>query len=129
MIGGNDIVIPAVGDPASLGACARIVQRHWPHARFEDAETGDKYASCDKIPFGCVRQLLAYPDARAEAAWDADSPDSPPNSMLYLILSPKAITVVLDDPSATDMRSILDSIKTMLWHQYHIMNTDARKAA
>lgn len=126
MIGGNDIVIPAVGDPAALEACARIVQRHWPQARFEDAETGDKYNRYGEIPFGCVRQLLAYPDADAEAAWDADRPDSPPNSMIYLILSPDFVTAVLDDPSEAAMRSILESIRLELWQD--IVNNYARAA-
>ncbi len=114
MIGGNDIVIPAVGDSAALEACLRIVQRHWPHARFEDALTGDKYSRCGEIPLGRVREVLAYPDADAEAAWDADSPDSPPNSMLYLIVSPNFITAVLDDPTAADMHSILEFILKIL---------------
>ena len=43
-----------------------------------------------------------------------DSPDSPPNSMLYLIVSPNSITAVLDDPTTADMRSILDSIRKVL---------------
>jgi hypothetical protein len=114
MIGGTDIVIPAVGDPADLDACARIVQRRWPHARFEDAITGEKYARYDDIPLGRVSELFAYPDGNAEAAWDADSPDSPPNSMLYLILSSDSITVVLDDPDTADMRAMLGAFRTML---------------
>src|SRR5207253_6173204 len=98
MIGGKDIVIPAVGSPASLDACARVVQRQWPAARFEDAETGEKYSSYGDIPLGRRRHLLAYPDAGAEASWDADSSDSPVNSMLYLILGENSVTAVLDDP-------------------------------
>ena len=43
MIGGNDIVFPAVGDSATLEACAQIVERFWPKVRFEDAVTGEKY--------------------------------------------------------------------------------------
>ena len=100
MIGGHDVVIPAVGSPASLDACARVVQRQWPMARFENAETGDKYSSYGEIPIGQVRHLLAYPDAQAEAYWDADSPDSPINSMLSLILGEQSVTAVLDDPTA-----------------------------
>ncbi len=126
MIGGNDIVIPAVGDPAALEACVRIVQRHWPHARFEDAITGDKYIRFGEIPLGRVRELLVYPNADAEAAWDADSPDSPTNSMLYLILSPNFITVVLDDPTTADMHSILTSIRRMMW--MYICDTYAEAA-
>lgn len=32
-----------------------------------------------------MREVFAYSDDRAEAAWVADRPDSPPNSMLYLL--------------------------------------------
>jgi hypothetical protein len=114
MIGGTDIVIPAVGDAASLEACLRMVQRRWPHARFEDAVTGVKYGSYLKIPLGHVREVFAYHDAHAEAAWDADSADSPPNSMLFLILSQNNITAVVDDPNTGEMRSLLESIRRLL---------------
>jgi hypothetical protein len=115
MIGGNDIVIPALGDAAALHACARIVLHHWPHARFEDAVSGDKYDGIADIPLGRVKELLAYPDAEAEAAWDADKPDSPENSMLYLILSDHCVTAVLDNPDAPVMHSILEAIRKILW--------------
>jgi hypothetical protein len=115
VIGGNDIVFPAFGDSAALEGCARIVGRHWQDIRFEDAVTGDKYPRLGDIPFGLVRELLAYPDADAEAAWDSDSPDSPENSMLYLIVRPQDITVVLDNENTPEMRSILASIRDFLW--------------
>ncbi len=114
MIGGNDIVFPAVGDSAALEACARVVGRYWPDVRFEDAITGDKYRQFGDVPFGRVRELLIYPSAEAEAAWDADSPDSPENSMLYLIVRPEDMTIVVDNPDTVEMRSILDAIRDVL---------------
>jgi hypothetical protein len=114
MIGGVDVVIPAVGEADALQACVRIVQHRWPNARFEDVETGEKYAGCGEIPLEHVRELLAYSDAQAEAAWDADREDSPPNSMLYLIRSPDFITVVLDDPNTVDMKALLEEFRTTL---------------
>ncbi len=126
MIGGNDIVFPAVGDCASLEACVRIIERFWPSVRFEDAVTGEKYQRHEDIPFASVRELLAYHDADAEAAWDADSPDSAENSMLYLIVRPDDITVVLDDPERGEMRSILNAIHDLLWTD--ILFTYARAA-
>jgi len=126
VIGGNDVVFPAVGDSAVLEACARIVGRHWPDIRFEDAITGDKYQRLGDIPLGRVRELLAYPNADAEAAWDADRPDSPENSMLYLIVRPEDVTVVLDNPDTAEMRSILYAIHDLLWTD--ILNTYARAA-
>ena len=126
MIGGTDIVIPAVGDSAALDAFARIVQHLWPHAKFEDAETGEKYAWFGDIPFGRVRELFAYPNDTAETAWDADSPDSPPNSMLYLILSPDFVTVIVDDPNTADMRAVLEAFRTFLFTDF--LKTYARAA-
>jgi hypothetical protein len=127
MIGGKDIVIPAVGSPASLDACVRVVWRQWPHARFEDAETGEKYSQYGDIPIGRIRHLLAYRSAEAEAFWDAYSPDSPVNSMLYLILSENCVTAVLDDPDVGEMPAILEGIRTMM--EMEILNTEALRYA
>ena len=126
MIGGIDIVIPAVGDSAALEGCARVVGRYWPDVRFEDAVTGDKYRRLGDLPFGKVSELLAYPDAEAEAAWDSDSPDSPENSMLYLIVRPEEITIVIDNPDTARMRAILGGIRDWLWTD--ILSTYARAA-
>jgi hypothetical protein len=129
MIGGVDVVIPAIGDAAALEACARIIQRCWPHVRFEDAETGEKYTRYGDMPLGRVRELFAYADAQAETAWDADRPDSPANSMLYLIRSPGFVTAVLDDPNTAEMRAMLESIRTILSPlKWMNLDTEARAA-
>jgi hypothetical protein len=114
MIGGKDIVIPAMGSPMSLHACIRVVQRQWPNARFEDAETGAKYSSQSAIPIAQVHQLLAYPNAEAEKLWDDDSPDSPANSMMQLVLGEQSVTVVVDDPNLGEMPAILEGIRAGL---------------
>jgi len=123
VIGGTDIVIPATGSPEALDACARIVGRYWPSARYEDAFTGEKYSHYSDVPIGNIRELLIYPDASAEAAWDADSPESPPNSMIYLLLSAASVTAVVDDPRAAGMTPILESIRNILGMD--ILNTEA----
>jgi hypothetical protein len=120
MIGGHDVVFPAVGDSATLEACARIVERFWPDVRFEDAITGDKYRRLGDIPFGMVCELLVYPNAEAEAAWDADLPGSPENSMLSLIIRPEDITVVLDNPQTAEMQSLLSMIHDWLRTDMHL---------
>jgi len=126
MIGGNDFVFGAVGDSASLEACARIIRRAWPGVRFEDLGTGEKYARLGDVPFGSVRELVAYPNKEAEAYWDADSPDSPENSMLYIIAREKDITVVLDNPHTAEMKLILEGIQGALWA--YVESTFARAA-
>lgn len=126
MIGGNDIVFGAVGDSASLEACARIIRRFWPHVRFEDAVTGEKYAQMTDVPFGGVTELLAYPSEEAEVSWDADCTDSPENSMLYIIARKNDITVVLDNPKTAEMELILEGIRGALWA--YVESTFARAA-
>ena len=126
MIGGNDIVFRAVGDSASLEACARIVRRFWPNVRFEDAATGEKYARMTDVPFGSVTELLAYPSEEAEASWDAGRSDSPENSMLSIITRENDITVVLDNPNTEEMRLILEGIGGTLWA--YVESTFARAA-
>ncbi|HEY5314648.1 MAG TPA: hypothetical protein VIK18_19095, partial [Pirellulales bacterium] len=83
----------------------------------------EKYRSYSEIPIGRVQELLFYPNAEAEAAWDADSSDSPPNSMLYLILSAGSVTAVLDDPTAAEMRPVIESLRSVL--RMDILNTYA----
>lgn len=114
MIGGKDIVIPAAATPASLDACVRIVQRQWPNARFEDAETGEKYSTYQELPVGRIRELLVYNSAEAESAWDDDRDDAPLNSMLYFILGEQSVTVVVDDPDSGDMPLILEGIRSLM---------------
>lgn len=102
------------------GSCSGSGLAH----RFEDAETGDKYARYDGIPFGRVHELFAYQDPQAENAWDADRPDSPPNSMVYLILSSEFVTAVVDDPDAIEMRQMLESIREMMCERILVPDID-----
>jgi hypothetical protein len=127
MIGGTDIVFPAVGDPASLEECVRIVARFWPEIRFEDAITGHKYCCLADIPFGHASELLVYRDAAAQASWDADSCSSPENSMLNLIVRPEELTVVVDNPDTAEMQSILGAVRDFL-RTYHLMPEYAEAA-
>jgi hypothetical protein len=114
MIGGTDIVIPATGDSEALDVCARIVQQYWPHARFEDAITGETYSRCSDLPTGRVREVFVYRDLSAEAAWDSEDPKASLNTMIYLILSDKYVTAVVDDPNGPEIQPILQSIQKAL---------------
>lgn len=119
MIGGTDRVFDAVGDSASLEACIRIIRKKWPQARFENAETGEKYSTINDIPCGSVRELLVYSDATAEESWDHDRPDSPRNSLISIFVRPTEVTIVVDDPESPEMTFILDGIQHVLEYYTH----------
>ena len=126
MIGGIDIIIPAIGNPAALDDCVRVIRRYWPRARYEDAISGEKLRDYNAVPSVSIKQLLIYRDERAEEAWDSENPEAPPNTMIYLILSTDFVTVVLDDPNAEEMRLILESVRSYLGMD--ILNTVAEAA-
>src|SRR5260370_39697202 len=124
MIGPTDIMVPPTADAVvTLDVSARIIQRHWNHARFEDPATGKKYRTYDEIPFSHLEELLAYRNAQAEALWDSDSPESPVNTMLHLIFFPKCIKSRTDDQNAPNIQSIRESIRASL--RMDILNTYA----
>ena len=119
MIGGTDRVFDAVGDSASLEACVRIIRKKWPQARFENAETGEKYSTLNEIPCGSVRELLVNSDATAEESWDHDRPDSPQNSLISILVRTNEVTIIVDDTESPDMRFILDGIEHLLEYSTH----------
>jgi hypothetical protein len=123
MIGGTDMVIAVMDDASALDVCARIIDCCWSAARFEDAVTGTKYETYSQIPMGHVRELLVYRSREVESDWDAGDVDVPPNTMLYLIRSLNAITLVLDDATVDEARSIVDSLRVSL--RLDILNTYA----
>jgi hypothetical protein len=126
MIGGTDVVIAGIDDASVLDVCARIIQRCWPAARFEDAVTGTEFETYSQIPMGRVRELLIYRSREVKDEWDAGDVDVPPNTMLYLIRSRKAITVALDDATVEETRSLIHSLRAGL--QMDILNTYAEAA-
>jgi hypothetical protein len=126
MMGGTDVVIAVIDDASVLDVCARIVQRCWPAARFEDAVTGTEFETYSQIPMGRVRELLVYRSPEVKSEWDAGDVDVPPNTMLYLIRSRNSITVVLDDASVAEMRSLIRSLHAGL--QMDILNIYAEAA-
>lgn len=109
MIGGTDIVMPTNGGKCALDHCTRIVCRYWPEARFEDAISGEKYATYGDIPFAAVDQLLIYKNSESQAAFDEDRADA--EQMLYLILGGGSITTVTDCPESDEIKDIIASVR------------------
>jgi hypothetical protein len=61
-----------------------------------------------------MREVFVYRNPTAEAAWGADEPEASLNTMIYLILSDKYVTAVVDDPNAPEIKPILQSIQEAL---------------
>jgi hypothetical protein len=113
------IELPTSAGPAALDACARIIQRYWPQASFQDAITGKNFRNYAELPIGRLRHLLVWRDDLGEV----NGPDTFTSSRLHLIRSPDKITVILDGPSPSEMQPILDSIQGVLG--IDILNTTA----
>lgn len=115
MIGGTDIVIPTKGGFAALDACLRVIKKVWPQALFEDAANGHKVDRYELLPIGQLNELFVYRDSNVSRAWDEKGADpSLTNTMLHLLLSDRAVTVVVDDPTDTTIRPLLEAMQTAL---------------
>jgi hypothetical protein len=125
VIGGTDIVIPARANSESIDACARIIREYWPEVTFENALTGEQYLHYKDLPFGQIKELLVYPNRSAQEAWDRGDESAPTNSMMQILLSPTNVTLVVDDPRADQMCSILESIRECLVPEFGRVFTEA----
>lgn len=114
MIGGTDKAIPTMNDASGFDIGARVIQRYWPRARFQDGATREKYEGYSEMPIGRINQLLAFRTPNVEQEWLSADLDVPPNTMLYLARSQNAITVVFDDANADEMRMIVESLRSSL---------------
>jgi len=117
MIGGADIVLRSRRGPAeALDLCARTIVLHWPEAVIQDATTGTLYSTYGGVPFGNSPEFMVYRDRAAFDRWEELEADPSNQNTMVHILSYKAnqATVVVDDPTAADMRTLLCAIRSSL---------------
>lgn len=113
MIGGTDVALKTAGDPETVEAFVRVIRHVWPEARYEDAETGTRYARLGDIPFGQVKELLVYPDWDAVQLWD-EGRDAPENSMIDLVRRDQDVTLVCDAPQRGTIQTILEGARGLI---------------
>jgi len=112
MIEGTDTVFNVAGESAAMEAATRLLCRQWPEACYTDIETGSRFQRMEQIPFGQITELMVYNSADAERVWD-EAKDPEENSTVLFIGRKQDFTVVCDNPLAPDMRSFLDSLRTL----------------
>lgn len=95
-----------------MKACANVIQKFWPNARFEDAESGRKLKTDDN--FDKIRELCIYKDAQAETAWDTDKPNANKNLVICLIARNEELTVIPYNTETEEIKTILNAIKNEL---------------
>jgi hypothetical protein len=101
MIGGIDIQLPTRAGDSAVEVAVRAVRQHWPHAVFENGDTGDRYDHFWQIPFGKLDEIFVYRDSEAADGWDADGAiPALYNTMVHILADEGMITVVIDERTA-----------------------------
>lgn len=112
MIGGEDFTIPVTAGPLALELAVRAVHSTWPHAVFEDAETGRRFPKFSSIPFAKCREIFIYKDAQSADQWEKLGADKTlADTMVHLMIASGSLTIVVDHNPSKSMKSLVAQIK------------------
>ncbi len=116
MIGGVDCVLDGLGksNEELLDGAVRSICRHWQHACFEDAITGDFFESYLELGFDGIRELFVYQTRDAFESWaEYGAIDDNLNSMIHLLIDGGQLTLVVDAIEDDVTREILAEIRSL----------------
>lgn len=117
MIGGIDVTVRTKAGASALDFCIRIIRAEWPRAVFDDATGDTPLAKYEDLRFRSLSEVFVYRDTQAAEAWERLGADpAHENSMIHLLLSASAVTIVvdsLDDPVVGGIvRAIHDGLRS-----------------
>jgi len=128
MIGGVDVILQTdLPADRALDAAVRTISRRWPHAAFQDGNTGLLLRAYPLIRFAKLNEVLVYQDHSAFERWEEIGADpSTANTMIHLLsYKPGRLTVVVDDERATEMSQLISSIRAAItdrsWRMPHFV--------
>jgi len=117
MIGGTDIILENLGLDAgeALDLVARIASRQWGQAVFVDAQSGRRFDSFASAAFGSLSELFVFRDENARQAWERDGLEAGhADTMVYAIAGDEQLTLVIADPDAATLRTVIAELKDSL---------------
>ena len=114
MIGGIDVRLPTRAGIESVEVAVRAIRQLWASAVFEHGDTAERYHGFQRVPFGDVRELFVYRDARAADIWDEKGavPEAF-NTMIHILYDEGLITAVIDERTE-EMNTMINAIRSAL---------------
>jgi hypothetical protein len=129
MIGGTDIVLPARGGLAAMGASLREIQRMWPEAVVEDALSGRRVRSYEPLPGVPPQEAFVYQTEAIAQAWDEQgAAPSLENTMIHLLRGKDTLTIVVDRAEVAPMPALVQAIRAALSEDTTGEPADQRRA-
>jgi hypothetical protein len=115
MIGGTDEIIPVADEAAALDHSLRALSRLWPHAVYEDADTGEAFANYAQINFGGRRDFFVFRDKDAADKWEELGADeSLDGTMIHFLSRPRELTIVVDSNPPQFIHLFLQALRRSL---------------
>lgn len=117
MIGGTDIVrqLPGIAPGDALELLARVVCDRWENAVLQDANAPARFRSFQEASFGKLRELFVFRDSDAYESWRLHgATEGNANTLVHLLANDREVTIVVDDPEAASMHSIIEEASALL---------------
>jgi len=113
MIGRTDIVIAThAGLAAALELSVRRIRSFWSDLVFAIPETGIRIRQYSQLELGHIDELFVYKNEHWADKWDELGTDaSLTNTMIHLLAGEEGLTIVVDDPSESEMNLIIRAIQ------------------
>lgn len=114
MIGGIDIRLKTRAGANSIEVAVRAIRQLWPHAVFENGQTGERYGQFGSIPFGEIEEIFVYRDNDTAEKWEAEGaiPELF-NTMIHIIHDEGFLTIVVDEQNA-ETSSLIEAIQSAI---------------
>ena len=114
MIGGMDIHLQTRAGDEAVQVAVRAIRDHWPHAVYENGDTGDLYEQFSQIPFAELDEIFVYRDMDAAKAWDEEGAvPALYNTMIHVLGDEDMITLVVDEKDGA-MQEMIATVKSAL---------------
>jgi hypothetical protein len=127
MIGGHDVTFRTETPAQVTDGAVRIVRASWQEAVVENAETGELLQRDSLVGVGELpTEIFVYKSTAARASWTAKgaAPENA-NLMVHIIRGENSMTIVVDDPSATEMEVLIAAISDHVYQDIFWMRATA----
>ena len=112
MIGGNDIVI-STSSPSELAEqILNLIRLEWNDMVIEDADTGEEIIFIIPGFQTFPPEFFVYQNPEMKMIWDDEGAcDKNANTMFHVMLHPRQVTIVVDDPLIPINYNVIGAVK------------------
>lgn len=114
MISGSDIVVQTRSPNEIAEQLLALLRDEWADMVVEDASTGQMIERVVPCFNAVPQEFFAYKNLAMKELWDSEGAcDANRDTMVHVLLQDRAVTVVVDDPSATVNQNVIGAVQDL----------------